>query len=81
MTIRRATFPLAISMLTGVVVSSNFVFPAAAFAATGKESVEKLVAIFKGWDAKSASAKVFADAAGYIDYNSMSEQALGAEAD
>ena len=80
MTNRRAILPLMISVLTGgVIVNSNLIFSTPAFAATGKESVEKLVAIFKGWDANSASTKVFADAAGYIDYSSMSEQALGAD--
>jgi ABC-type transporter MlaC component len=80
MTIRHANLPLMISVLTvGVIVISNLIVPTPAFAATGKESVEKLVAIFKGWDANSASAKVFADASGYIDYGSMSEQALGAD--
>jgi ABC-type transporter MlaC component len=79
MTNPRVNVLLAVSAITGLMLNSNLVSPAPAFAAaTGKESVEKLVAIFKGWDANSASAKVFADAAGFIDYDSMSEQALGA---
>jgi ABC-type transporter MlaC component len=76
MIIRGTKALLAIPVLTGLMLFS--LLPPA-FAATGKESVEKLVSIFRNWDANSASAKVFADAAGYIDYGSMSEQALGAE--
>ena len=47
--------------------------------ATGKETVEKLVTLFKSWDKGVAPAKVFSEATEYIDYASMSEQALGEE--
>jgi ABC-type transporter MlaC component len=47
--------------------------------ASGKETVEKLVTLFRSWDKGVAPAKVFSEATEYIDYASMSAQVLGAQ--
>ncbi len=68
---------LAATGLLSILASGACLLPMQA-AATGKETVEKLVTLFKSWDQGVPPAKVFNEATEYIDYSSMSEQALGA---
>jgi ABC-type transporter MlaC component len=68
-----ALLSLPVSMLLAVGATS------AESAQSGKATVEKLVTLFKSWDQGIAPAKVFSEATDYIDYSSMSEQALGAD--
>lgn len=83
MTIRRQNLLLAVSLCSAIILTECLLtgssLPCAYAYTTGRASVEKLVSIFKGWDVNASSSKVFADAANYIDYASMSEQALGAD--
>jgi ABC-type transporter MlaC component len=48
----------------------------AAEAKQGKETIDKLVQLFKGWSGKSSDRQYYAQAAKYIDYQTMAQRSL-----